>query len=71
MALDALVSRVRDPVFACRYRRQLSLRETSAHVNPVMLAVSTQESLYVRSWREHARRCGGCAELFSYFDLDV
>ena len=71
MALDALVSRVRDPVFASRYRRQLSLRETSAHVNPVMLAVSTRNSLYVRSWREHARRCTSCAELFGYFDLEL
>jgi len=71
LALDALVSRVRDPVFASRHRRQLSLRETSAHVNPVMLAVSSHDSLYVRSWREHAQRCDACAELFRYFNLDV
>jgi hypothetical protein len=71
LALDELVSRVRDPAFASRHRRQLSMRETSAHVNPVMLAVSSQDSLYVRSWREHARRCDACAELFRYFELEL
>jgi hypothetical protein len=69
MALDTLVSQVRDPAFASRFRRKLSLRDTSAHVNPVMLAVSSRDSLYVRSWREHAERCEACAELFSYFKL--
>jgi hypothetical protein len=71
MPLDTLVSRMRDPVFTARHRRQLSLRETSAHVNPVMLAVSSRDSLYVRSWRDHAKRCDACADLFRYFELDV
>lgn len=69
LALDALVSRVRDPAFVSRHRRPLSLRETSAHVNPVMLAVSSRESLYVRSWRRHACRCEACRGLFEYFGL--
>ena len=69
MPLDTLVSRMRDPVFAARHRRQLSLRETSAHVNPVMLAVSSRDSLYVRAWREHARRCPSCARIFNYFGI--
>ena len=71
LGLDALVSRIRDPAFASRHRRRLSLRETSAHVNPVMLAVSSRDSLYVRSWREHARRCTPCRGLFEYFGLAV
>lgn len=69
LALDALVSRVRDPAFVSRHRRPISLRETSAHVNPVMLAVSSRESLYVRSWRRHATRCDACRGLFEYFGL--
>ena len=71
LGLDALVSRIRDPAFASRHRRRLSLRETSAHINPVMLAVSSRDSLYVRSWREHARRCAPCRGLFEYFGLAV
>jgi len=69
--LDALVTRMRDPTFASRHRRELSLRDTSAHVNPVMLAVSSRDSLYVRSWRDHARRCEPCKGLFRYFNLPV
>jgi hypothetical protein len=71
LGLDALVSRIRDPAFASRHRRPLSLRETSAHVNPVMLAVSSRDSLYVRSWRDHARRCEPCRGLFEYFSLPL
>jgi len=71
LGLDALVSRIRDPAFAFRHRRQVTLRETSAHVNPVMLAVSSRDSLYVRSWREHARRCAPCRGLFEYFNLPL
>ena len=71
LGLDALVSRIRDPAFASRHCRRLSLRETSAHINPVMLAVSSRDSLYVRSWREHARRCAPCRGLFEYFGLAV
>ncbi len=71
MPLDALVARVRDPVFASRHRREPSLRATSRHVNPVMLAVCTSESLYVREWRRHARRCAACARVFDYFGLAV
>jgi hypothetical protein len=71
MPLDALVTRLRDPTFTARHRRELSLRSTSAHVNPVMLAVCSRDSLYVREWRRHARRCNACAQVFSYFDLDL
>jgi hypothetical protein len=71
LPLDALVTRLRDPTFAADHRRKLSLRTTSAHVNPVMLAVCSVDSLYVREWRRHARRCPGCARVFSYFNLDL
>ena len=71
LGLDALVSRIRDPAFASRHRRQVSLRSTSAHINPVMLAVSSRDSLYVRSWRDHARRCEPCRGLFEYFGLPL
>jgi len=71
LPLDSLVTRMRDPTFATRHRRQLSLRSTSEHVNPVMLAVCSRDSLYVQSWRQHARQCRSCAHVFSYFGLDV
>ncbi len=71
LPLDALVTRMRDPTFASRHRRELSLRATSAHVNPVMLAVCSHDALYVREWRRHARRCPACARVFSYFGLEV
>ncbi len=71
VSLDTLVTQMRDPTFSFRYRREFSLRDTSAHVNPVMLAVSSRDSLYVRSWRDHARRCEPCRGLFRYFDLPV
>jgi hypothetical protein len=70
LPLDELVARLRDPSFARRYRRRLSLRETSPHVNPLMLAVSTRDSQYVRAWRDHAKDCPACAKLFAYFGLD-
>jgi hypothetical protein len=69
LPLDALVTRMRDPTFAARYRRELSLRSTSAHVNPVMLAVCTRDSLYVREWQRHARQCPSCARVFKYFGI--
>lgn len=71
LPLDALVTRMRDPTFAARHRRRLSLRSTSAHVNPVMLAVCSRESLYVREWRRHADHCRSCASIFSYFGIPV
>jgi hypothetical protein len=71
LPLDALVSRMRDPTFASRHRREVSLRQTSAHVNPVMLAVCSRDSLYVREWRQHARRCPSCANVFDYFGIDL
>jgi len=71
MALDTLVTQLRDPAFAQRHRRELSLRFTSDHVNPVMLAVSSRDSLYVRSWRDHATRCDSCRSVFEYFGLPI
>jgi hypothetical protein len=71
LPLDALVTRIRDPHFTSRHRRRLSLRSTSAHVNPVMLAVCTRDSLYVREWSEHARNCPSCARIFAYFNIDL
>jgi len=71
VTLDDLVTRLRDPTFTSRYRREHTLRDTSAHVNPVMLAVSSRDSLYVRSWRRHAERCDACRGLFDYFGLPL
>jgi hypothetical protein len=71
MPLDELVTQLRDPTFASRHRRAQSMRQTSTHVNPVMLAVCTRDSLYVRAWREHALRCPSCADVFAYFGLPV
>lgn len=71
LPLDALVSRIEDPAFASRHRRELTLRETSAHANPVMLAVARSDSLYVRCWRDHARNCPACADLFAYFGISL
>jgi hypothetical protein len=71
LPLDALVTRMRDPTFAGRHRRALSLRQTSAHVNPVMLAVCSRDSLYLREWRQHARRCAACARVFNHFGIPV
>jgi hypothetical protein len=71
LPLDALVTQVRDPTFAARHRRQSSLRETSAHVNPVMLAVCSRDSLYVRAWLRHAHRCASCARIFGYFEIPL
>ena len=71
LPLDALVSRMEDPAFASRHRRELTLRETSAHANPVMLAVAAPDSLYVRCWKDHAGSCEACASLFEYFGLSL
>ena len=70
LPLDALVERASDPGFASLHRRPLSFRETSRHVNPLMLAACRPGSLYVRSWRGHAAECVPCARLFTYFQLD-
>ena len=71
LSLDSLLERMQDPSFVARHRRRLTFRETSPHVNPVMLAVATNDSFYVRSWRAHARECAPCAQLFEYFGLDL
>lgn len=70
LSLDALLERMGDPSFVNRHRRRLTFRETSPHVNPVMLAVADDSSLYVREWRGHARRCAQCGRLFEYFHLE-
>ena len=71
LPLDALLQRMQDPSFAARHRRRLSFRETSPHANPVMLAVASDDSFYVRAWRDHAHQCPACAQLFEYFGLDL
>jgi hypothetical protein len=70
LPLDTLLERMQDPSFTSRHRRRLTFRETSPHVNPVMLAVAGDRSLYVREWRKHARRCPQCGRLFEYFGLE-
>ncbi len=67
MPLDRIVDLLRDPGFASSHRRRLSLRETSRHVNPLMLAGASGDSVYVRDWRGHTRNCPACAKLFAYF----
>jgi len=69
MPLDHIVDLLRDPAFASSHRRRLSLRETSQHANPLMLAGAGKDSIYVREWREHAENCPACAKLFAYFGL--
>ena len=71
LPLDALFERMSDPSFAARHRRRLSFRETSPHANPVMLAAAANDSFYVRSWRNHARNCATCAQLFEYFGIEL
>ena len=53
--LDELVAELASPLFAARHRRRASLRETSPHVNPVMLAGAGRDSLYVNDWNTSAR----------------
>lgn len=69
LGIDEIVDLLQDSRFAARHRRRLSLRETSQHVNPLMLAGATAESIYVNEWRKHAGHCPACAKLFSYFGL--
>ncbi len=69
--LDELVTQMGQPGFVTRFRRPPSFRETSAHVNPVMLATAPPRSVYVRQWRRHARRCPACASVFRYFGLSL
>ena len=71
LPLDAIVTRLREPAFAARFRRRLSFRETSPHVSAVMLASADPDSVYVRHWREHARGCPMCAKLYAYFGFDL
>lgn len=70
-ALDDLVAEMVTPGFVTRYRRAPSFRDTSAHVNPVMLATAPPRSVYVRQWRRHARRCPACGNVFRYFGLSL
>jgi hypothetical protein len=69
LALDALVRQLDDPDFCDDHPRQLGMRETSVHANPLMLASADPDSEYVRAWRKHAQRCPACRSLFEYFEL--
>ena len=69
LTLDDLVRQLEDAGFRSDHERQLGLRETSAHANPLMLASATPDSEYVAAWRHHAERCPGCRQLFEYFGL--
>ena len=69
LTLDALVERLDDAGFREHHPRSLGLRETSTHVNPLMLASAEPDSGYVEAWRRHARRCPACHSLFEYFNL--
>ncbi len=71
LPLDTLVGRLEDRDFVANHRRQLSMRATGPHVNPVMLAASSDASLYVQAWRRHAAACATCRELFVYFGLSA
>ncbi len=71
LCLDDVVARLGDPAFAGRFRRPPTMRGAGSHVNPLMLAVCTADSLYVTTWRAHARRCDACRELFVYFGVWV
>jgi len=69
LALDALVRQLDDPDFCDHHSRELGLRETSSHVNPLMLASAASDSAYVQAWRNHAQKCPACRSLFEYFEL--
>ena len=71
LPLDTLVERLDDPTFQEDHPRSIGLRETSAHVNPLMLASADRTSNYVDAWRSHASRCPACRRLFEYFGLTV
>jgi hypothetical protein len=70
-ALDRLVPRMVEPEFVVCHRRVPSMRETSGHVSPAMLALAPPRSRYVRRWRRHARRCPGCAATFRFMGLPL
>jgi len=71
MALDQLLQQLVEPGFIVRHRRAPSMRETSGHVSPSMLAVAPPRSRYVRRWRRHARHCQRCSEVFRYMGLSL
>lgn len=71
LSIDDMVARMGDPAFSHRFRRPPTMRGAGAHANPLMLAVSGTDSLYVTSWRRHASRCDACRELFLYFGFRV
>jgi hypothetical protein len=71
LSIDDMVARIGDPGFAQRFRRPPTMRGTGSHANPLMLAVSGPDSLYVMTWRRHAARCDACRGLFVYFGLRV
>ena len=71
LPLDTLVQRLEDPTFQGDHPRSVGLRETSAHINPLMLASADSSSTYVDAWRSHAARCPACRQLFEYFGLPV
>ncbi len=68
-SLDKLVGWLFDSAFVARFRRHHTFRETSEHVDPLMLAVSSPNSLYVQAWRHHIKVCPACARLFAYFGI--
>ncbi len=70
-SLDALMTRLTEPVFVSRHRRVPAGSERGGHVSPTILAVSSPRSRYVRRWRRHARRCPECATVFRYLGLPV
>ena len=69
--LDTLVKRLEDPSFQSEHHRSVGMRETSAHVNPLMLTSTKEDSAYVDAWRDHAARCPACHQLFEYFGLQT
>lgn len=69
LALDDLVRHLKDADFRGHHQRELGLRETSNHVNPLMLVSAASDSEYVQAWRNHAQRCPACRGLFEYFEL--
>jgi len=67
--LDSLIRRLDEPDFRAHHSRETGLRETSAHVNPLMFVGATKQSPYVNAWRHHAERCPACRRVFEYFGL--
>lgn len=71
LPLDRLIHLAEESQIPAGNPRKTGLRETSAHVNPLMLAAAEDRSAYVEAWRDHAARCPACRQMFEYFGISI